>query len=96
MRDLYDIIIKPITTEKTNFNLEQNKYVFQVRKDADKFSIKKAIENIFSVKVEKVNVLNVLGKKKRFKGTLGHRSDWRKAIVTIQSSDTIDLNRGVN
>lgn len=70
---------------------ELGKYTFEVAVSADKTSIKKAVEAIFDVKVEKVNVLNVQGKSKRFRGTIGKRSDWKKAVVTLAKGSTIDF-----
>lgn len=90
-RNHYDIIRKPIITEKSTMLSEHGKYSFQVDCDADKSSIKNAIESIFGVKVAKVNVLNVKGKTKRFRGTMGKRADWKKAVVTLVEGNTIDL-----
>jgi len=91
----YDLIRKPVITEKSTLLGESGKYVFEVSKDAAKHSIKKAIESIFSVKVKSVNVLNQKGKVKRFKGVIGRRSDVRKAVVTLEKDYSIDLAGGV-
>lgn len=91
----YDLIKTPIITEKSTALSEQNKYTFEVSKFAEKSSIKVAIEKIFEVKVEKVNILNIKGKKKRFKGIWGRQSDVKKAIVTLKKDCTIDLSGGV-
>ena len=90
----YDLIRKPIITEKTTFLSEQNKYTFRVLPSATKETIKAAIEHIFSVKVKKINILNVEGKRKRFKGREGCRSDFKKAIVTLEQNYTIDFTGG--
>lgn len=88
----YDLIRKPIITEKSTFLGEQGKYVFEVSKDATKPLIKKAVENIFEVKVTSVNILNQKGKVKKFKGTLGRRSDVKKAIVSLEKGSSIDFS----
>lgn len=91
----YDLIKKPLVTEKSTALGEQNKYVFEVIPAANKYSIKKAIEEIFEVKVKAVNVLNQKGKVKKFKGIMGRRSDVKKAIVTLEKDYTIDLAGGI-
>ena len=86
----YDIIKKPITTEKST-NLQQfNQYSFLVSKSSNSFEIKTAIEQIFKVKVNKVNTSIVRGKGKTFKGQYGFRKDTKKAIVTLVEGNTID------
>lgn len=74
---------------------EYRKYTFKVIKKANKDLVKKAVELIFGVKVQKVNVLNIPGKAKRFKGILGKRSDLKKAIVTLEKDQYIDLSGGI-
>ena len=87
---LYDKIISPMVTEKsTNLN-QYNKYSFIVSKNSNTLEIKQAIENIFKVKVIKVNTLINRGKIKSFKGSLGHKKDQKKAIVTLSEGNTID------
>tara|TARA_B100000886_G_C20269154_1_gene426279 strand:+ start:402 stop:719 length:318 start_codon:yes stop_codon:yes gene_type:complete len=86
----YDIIKKPITTEKST-NLQQfNQYSFIVLKSSNSFEIKKAIEMIFKVKVNKVNTSILRGKGKTFKGDYGFRKDIKRAIVTLDEGNTID------
>ena len=86
----YDIIKKPITTEKST-NLQQfNQYSFEVAKDSNSNEIKKARELIFKVKVNKVNTSILRGKGKTFKGQYGFRKDIKKAIVTLDEGNTID------
>jgi|TARA_A200000113_G_C8741205_1_gene314830 large subunit ribosomal protein L23 len=86
----YDIIKKPITTEKST-NLQQfNQYSFIVSKNSNTFEIKKAIEVIFKVKVSKVNTSILRGKGKTFKGQYGFRKDTKRAIVTLIEGNTID------
>ena len=84
------LIKSPIMTEKST-NLNQfNKYSFLVSKDSTSLEIKQAIENIFKVKVEKINTLIVRGKLKSFKGSIGYKKDQKKAIVTLVEGNTID------
>ena len=86
----YNIIKKPITTEKST-NLQQfNQYSFVVSKDSNSLEIKSAIETIFKVKVSKVNTSITIGKGKTFKGQYGFRKDIKKAIVTLVEGNTID------
>ena len=86
----YEIIKKPITTEKST-NLQQfNQYTFVVSKNSNSFQIKNAIEAIFKVKVSKVNTLILRGKGKTFKGQYGFRKDTKRAIVTLNEGNTID------
>ena len=86
----YDIIKRPITTEKST-NLQQfNQYSFIVSKNSNAFEIKKAIEVIFKVKVSKVNTSILRGKGKTFKGQYGFRKDTKRAIVTLNEGNTID------
>ncbi len=90
LRRAYDIIKKPITTEKST-NLQQfNQYSFVVSKDSNAFQIKSAIEKIFKVKVNKVNTSILRGKGKTFKGQFGFRKDTKRAIVTLVEGNTID------
>ncbi|MDG1437000.1 MAG: 50S ribosomal protein L23 [Rickettsiaceae bacterium] len=91
----YDLIRSPIITEKSTILGEQVKYVFEIAPAANKSSVKKAIEEIFDVKVKSVNTLNQVGKEKRFKGRVGRRSDKKKAIVTLEKDCTIDLAGGI-
>lgn len=90
-----DIIKRPIVTEKTVENTAFSHYTFEVYPTANKFQIKKAVEEIFSVNVLKVNTINVKGKKRRFGKTLGKTKDWKKAIVTLKDGQKIEIG-GVN
>ena len=84
------IIKSPIMTEKST-NLNQfNKYSFVVSKNSNSYEIKQAIENIFKVKVEKINTLVLKGKLKSFKGSIGYKNDFKKAIVTLAEGNSID------
>ena len=90
MYKAYDIVKKPITTEKST-NLQQfNQYSFVVSKNSNSNEIKQAIEMIFKVKVNKVNTSILRGKGKTFKGTYGFRKDIKRAIVTLKEGNTID------
>ena len=91
-----EIIVKPVITEKSNDELQQGKYTFEVNKKATKVDIAKAVEKLFNVKVLKVNTINVNGKKKRVGYHVGKTSDWKKAIVTIDTDpkDVTYLGKG--
>ncbi len=91
----YDIILSPVITEKSTYAAEQNKVVFNVARDATKPEIKAAVEALFGVKVKKVNTLVRKGKVKRFRGTVGKQKDVKKAIVTLEEGQTIDLASGL-
>ena len=91
----YDTILSPVITEKTPLLSEQNKVVFKVANDATKDEIAAAVEELFKVKVTKVNTIVVQGKSKRFRGTLGRRPDWKKAIVTLEDGQSIDVTTGL-
>ena len=89
---LYTVIRAPRVSEKTARLQEvSNQYVFEVATDATKADIKVAIEKLFDVKVEAVNVLNVKGKQKAFKNRTGRRADWRKAYVKLAEGQSIDV-----
>lgn len=91
----FNTIIKPIVTEKSTMLLENNQVVFLVDINSNKIDIKKSIQLIFGVKVSAVNVIKVKGKTKRFKGNLGKRSDYKKAIISLPDGQSIDLSAGV-
>ena len=96
MKTAYDIIIRPIITERSMQDVEGKKYVFQVAKDAGKIEIGKAVEEIFGVKVEKVNTMHVMGKEKRMGVHTGRRASWKKAIVKLtEDSKTIEFFEGM-
>ncbi len=83
-----DIIIKPVITEKSNDALQEGKYTFQVNPKATKIEIARAVEKLFDVKVLKVNTVSVKGKEKRVGRYTGKTSDWKKAVVTIDTNPT--------
>ena len=91
----YDVIVSPVITEKATALSEQNKVVFRVRPDATKPQIKEAVEKLFDVKVKSVNTLVTKGKVKMFRGTRGQRSDVKKAVVTLEEGQTIDVTTGL-
>jgi large subunit ribosomal protein L23 len=91
----YDVIVAPMITEKATLLSEQNKVVFQVAMDSTKDEIATAVEQLFKVKVIKVNTLIQKGKTKRFRGRPGRRSDLKKAIVTLQEGQSIDITTGL-
>ncbi len=91
MKDARSIIIRPIITEHSYDAMEQNKYTFEVAKNANKVEIAKAIEELFNVKVVKVNTLNVKPKTKRVRVVEGLTRTWKKAVVTLKDGDTIEI-----
>ncbi|WP_071676076.1 50S ribosomal protein L23 [Nioella nitratireducens] len=91
----YDVIRKPIITEKSTMASENGAVVFEVAIDANKPQIKEAVENLFGVKVKAVNTTITKGKTKRFRGQLGKRKDVKKAYVTLEEGNTIDVSTGL-
>ena len=91
----YNVIVKPVVTEKSTTLSENNQIVFLVNINSNKFDIKKSIELIYGVKVSSVNVIRVKGKTKVFKGKVGKRSDYKKAIISLPKGQSIDLSLGV-
>lgn len=92
---LYEVIRRPVITEKATMASEFGKVVFRVANDATKSDVKKAVEALFGVQVTKVNTLNTKGKEKRFRGRVGQRSGYKKAVVTLAEGQTIDAMAGV-
>lgn len=96
MPNLYDIIVRPIVTEKSTDQLDRNRhYSFVVAKDANKVEIARAIEKLFPVKVEDVRTMQYRGKERRVGRTIGRRASWKKAVVTLREGDTIEIFEGV-
>jgi large subunit ribosomal protein L23 len=91
----YEVIRRPVITEKNTLLSEQNKYTFEVAKDANKPQIKAAVEMAFKVKVVSVNVIHVPGKMRRAGRRRGMTPSWKKAIVTLVPGDKIELFEGV-
>lgn len=93
---IYNILKRPLVTEKTSENRERsNQYAFEVDVSANKIQIRKAVEEIFGVRVTDVRTINMRGKVKRFRRGLGKRNNWKKAIVTVRDGEMIDLFEGV-
>ncbi len=92
---LYDVIRKPLITEKATMASEAGAVVFEVAIDANKPLIKEAVETLFGVKVKAVNTSITKGKVKRFRGQLGKRKDVKKAYVTLEEGNTIDVTTGL-
>ena len=84
------VLLGPIVSEKTNMASANNQYVFKVRTDSNKREIRAAVESMFGVKVEAVTTSNVKGKKKVFKGKVGQRINWKKAVVKVSEGQMID------
>ena len=93
--ELYDVIRKPIVTEKATMASEANAVVFEVAISANKPQIKEAVEGLFGVKVKAVNTTVTKGKVKIFKGRKGKRKDVKKAYVTLEEGNTIDVTTGL-
>ena len=91
MNSVYNVIVRPIVTERSYDLMEQGKYTFEVAKDANKYQIKDAVEEIFGVKVVRVNTLTVKPKTKRVRYVAGKTRSWKKAIVTLAEGDTIEV-----
>jgi large subunit ribosomal protein L23 len=91
----YDTILAPVITEKATLLSEHNKVVFRVALEATKEDIASAVEELFKVKVVKVNTLIQKGKTKRFRGRPGRRSDVKKAVVTLEEGQSIDITTGL-
>ena len=91
----YDVIRKPIITEKTTMASENGAVVFEVAIDSNKPQIKEAVETLFGVKVKAVNTTITKGKQKRFRGQIGRRKDGKKAYVTLEEGNTIDVSTGL-
>jgi len=91
----FDTLLRPVVTEKSTLGSEHNQVTFQVRIDATKPEIKAAVEGVFGVKVKAVNTLRQQGKQKRFRGKMGKRPDFKKAIITLVEGEMIDITTGV-
>ena len=92
---MYDTLVRPVITEKSMISSEAGKVVFMVPLSATKEDVKSAVEAIFNVKVNKVNTIKQFGKAKSFRGHIGHRSDYKKAIVTLAEGQNIDVTTGI-
>jgi large subunit ribosomal protein L23 len=92
---LYDVLVRPIVTEKSSRAAELNKLTFAISPTATKRDVKLAVEALFKVDVTKVNTINIEGKTKKFGGRPGQRSMLRKAIVTLAAGQSVDLQAGL-
>ena len=92
---MYQIIRSPVITEKATNLSEHNQVLFRVPLTATKRQVKAAVEGLFNVNVTAVNTIRVMGKQKRFRGRLGRRSDYKKAIVTLRAGQRIDITTGI-
>ncbi len=96
MKKAQDIILAPVITEKSMYGVAEKKYTFKVANDANKIEIAHAVEELFDVKVAKVNTVSVRGRFKRMGRNEGYRPDWKKAIVTLtENSKTIEFFEGM-
>jgi len=94
-QQMFDTILSPVITEKATNVSEHNQVVFRVPLTATKREVKAAVEGLFNVKVTAVNTIRVMGKVKRFRGRVGRRSDYKKAIVTLAEGARIDITTGI-
>lgn len=92
---MYDTLVRPVITEKSMLSSEAGKVTFLVPLSATKDEVKTAVETIFNVKVNKVNTIRQFGKEKRFRGYIGQRSDFKKAVVTLAEGQNIDVTTGI-
>jgi large subunit ribosomal protein L23 len=90
-----DVILSPVITEKATMGSEFNQVTFRVPLDANKPAIRAAVEELFKVKVKAVNTIRQQGKVKRFRGLMGKRPDYKKAVVTLEEGNTIDVTTGI-
>ncbi|MFZ5634526.1 MAG: 50S ribosomal protein L23 [Bacillota bacterium] len=95
MKNPRDIIKKPLITEKSMDLVGENKYTFIVDLNSNKIEIKKAVEELFKVKVEKVHTIRYKGRMTRVRGRIGRTPDYKKAIVTLKAGDKIEIFEGV-
>ena len=92
MSYFYDIIITPLLTEKGTRLSANNQYLFQVKPGVNKLQIKEAVEKIYKVKVKSVRTMNFKGKKKRIRYQQGYKADWKKAVVTLEKGQKIEIS----
>ena len=92
--DARDILIRPIVSEKSTDLLQDNKYTFLIQIKANKVQVRQAVEQIFKVKVQSVNTIRMIGKTKRMGKSVGKRSDYKKAIVTLVPGNQIEIFEG--
>ena len=96
MKTPYDVIIKPVISERSMEDAQEKKYTFKVATDANKTEVKNAVEEIFDVEVKKVNIMNVVGKEKRMGRYVGRTAAYKKAIVSLtEKSKEIEFFQGL-
>ncbi|MGI6702687.1 MAG: 50S ribosomal protein L23 [Clostridia bacterium] len=96
MKAPQDIVVRPVITERSMRDMEESKYTFVVDRKANKIEIKKAVEELFGVKVEKVNVVNYMGKMRRMGRNIGRKASWKKAFVKLtEDSKKIEFFEGM-
>jgi len=93
--NVYEVLRRPLVTEKGTVLQEQNKYIFEVAKGANKPQVKQAVEKAFNVTVKSINIMTVVGKKKRYGRAITQRPDWKKAVVTLKQGDSIQVFEGI-
>ncbi|PIR66667.1 MAG: 50S ribosomal protein L23 [Parcubacteria group bacterium CG10_big_fil_rev_8_21_14_0_10_36_14] len=93
--EVYRVLLKPLITEKISDMAVLGKYAFQIKMDANKIMVKKAVSALYGVKVRDVRIVNVLGKSVRYGRHTGKRSDWKKAIVTLAPGEKLEIYEGV-
>lgn len=93
--ELYEVLIRPLITEKSTLLQEEGKYVFQIARRANKVLVKQAVQKSFNVKVEDVNITWVRGRGKRFGPRITRTPDMKKAVVTLRAGDKIQLVEGI-
>ncbi len=91
----YKVLVKPLVTEKSAIAESKNKYSFVVNRNANKNQVREAVAEIYGVKAVKVNIINTDGRPMRFGRSMGRRSDYKKAVVTLPAGSTIDIHAGV-
>jgi large subunit ribosomal protein L23 len=94
-QQMFDIVRSPVITEKATNVSEHNQVIFRVPLTATKREVKAAVEGLFKVKVTAVNTIRVQGKLKRFRGRVGRRSDYKKAVVTLGEGQRVDVTTGI-
>jgi len=95
MMETYEVLRRPIVTEKTTMQSEQGMYTFEVDRRANKLQVKEAVEKAFGVEVVSVNIINVPGKPRRWGRHVSHTPSWKKAIVKLAEGQRIELFEGV-
>ena len=89
-----EVLIRPVVSEKSYGQIAQNQYTFQIHKDAHKTQVRQAVEELFDVKVERVNIVKVQAKPKRRGRSIGIKPGWKKAVVQLRAGDTIEIFEG--